>query len=234
MSQDEGTQDGQQNEAQETEQISHTNGEMTNRVKALEENNAVLQLLAVPGVREAIEASRAGKKVKVEIETEVEPPQEEEVSLTEGLEETDPARPTLDRIQKLVTSKMDRKDAEIEQLKSRLAQVETVASVVQKRDVEDQVTSAQTKYKDFPKYKSEMIKLSGQNPGLKVDQLYILAKHNSGNLKMVEQMTAQERPSHQPPRQARDPKAPPIQHGKKGFTQLLQERLKSLDLDSLD
>lgn len=234
MPQNEGQNESvEQSGTEESEQIVHSNGELPNRVKALEENNAVLQILQVPGVRESIEASRTGKRVK--IVEDVEAPQEtEEVSLTEGLEDTDPTKPTLAKIEQLISSRLSKKDAEIEALKTRLGQVEGVAAVVQKRDVEDQVSSAQTKYKDFSKYSNDMVKLSQKNPQLKVDQLYILAKHNSGNLKMVEQMTAQERPTHQPPRQARDPKAPPVQHGKKGFTQLLQERLKTLDLESLE
>lgn len=233
MSQDEGTQEGQQDESQETEEIAHSNGEMTNRVAALEQNNAVLQILQVPGVREAVEAARTGKRVKVveEAEAEEETP---EVSLTEGLEDTDPTKPTLAKIEQLISTRLGKKDAEIEALKTRLGQVENVAATVQERDVKDQISSAKAKFKDLPKYKDDMIKLSQSNPGLKVDQLYILAKHNSGNLKMVEQATAQERPTHQPQRQARDPKAAPVTHGKKGFSQLLQEKLKGLDLTDLE
>lgn len=232
MARDEGTQDEGQSTEQETDEVIHSNGETNSRLERLEQNNQVLQLLADPEIRAVVEAKRAGKKVKVTEDAEA-PQETEEVSLTEGLEESDPTRPTLEKIQKLVKGGMSAKDAEIEELKARLAQVEGFAGKQQEREIISQIEQAKSKYKDFSRYDKEILGLNQKHPGLNVDQLYVLAKQSKGQLKMVEQATAQEKPTHQPARSNREAKIVARPMGKKGFAELLRESLKEKDL-SLD
>lgn len=216
--------------SEETEEIAHSNGTAT-RVARLEANQQALQLLSDPDIAAVVRARQAGKQVKVEEVNET-PEPEPEVDITEGLAEDDPARQTLGKISKLINSKLSSKDSEIEQLKSRVEQLQGVADAITARDVNDQLKATMSKYKDFTQYRDSMVQLSKQHPGLKVEDLYVLAKSRAGKLKMVEQATATERPSSQPQRSAsrRNTPAPKPPPGRKGFDQILAEKLSNLDL----
>ncbi len=222
---------------QETEQISHSNGD-SNRIAAIERNQQVLSLLADPAINQVIQARRAGKPVRV-IEDTAETP-EPEVDpvdeLTSGLEADDPSRETLGKIGKVMGAKLSSRDAEIAELKAQVQQLSGVAQEVQRRDVSDQVAKAQSKFKDFAQYKDTMVELSTKHPGLGVEELYLVAKNKAGKLKLVEQATFSEKPTQHPPRSTssarRGTPTPPPAQGRKGFNDILTRALKDIDLES--
>lgn len=219
------------------EEVQHQNGEVSERLKALEQNQALLKLMSDPDIQAVIRAKQSGKPVEVkertQEETQNQTTKEEEVSLTEGLEENDPMRSTLSKIEKLLDSKVRGFTAQLDQ---RLQGVEHLATEVQKKEVIQQVNTARQKYKDFDEYREKMLELSKTNPGLGVDELYVLSKHRSGKLRMAEQATHSERPTSQPRRGTGTPANRPNVRppGRKGFSQILGEALGSLNLDEVE
>ncbi len=227
------TQDADLSTEQETEEIAHTNG-TANRLAQIEQNQQMLAMLSDPDIHAVIQAKRAGKAVKVmEAEAKAEEP---EPDLAEGIEDTDPVRPTLQKISTHIDKRVGARDAKIQELEAKVAELSQVADTVRERDVNDQISKAQSKFKDFKDFRDPMVKLSGQFPGLSVEDLYVLAKSRSGKLKQVEQGTFTERPTAQPSRSSlaarRNPAAPAPSPGKKGFEQILAKALKSADFDS--
>lgn len=219
---------------QETEEIAHSNG-TSNRIAALEQNAQVQQLLMDPEIHAVLQARRQGKKVKiVEDSEESQANEAEEPDLTEGLPEGDPARETLSKVTKLINTKLSSKDRQIAEMAQKIQQLEGVATKVQERDIESQITQVQTKYKDFKTFSKPMVELSKQHPGLSVEDLYVLAKSRSGKLKMVEQGTFTERPTTQPSRSPvaarRNPTPQPPAPGRKGFEEIMARALKNAEL----
>lgn len=218
---------------QETEEISHSNG-THNRIAALEQNAQVQQLLSDPEINAVLQARRQGKKIKIEEVVESQAEDTSENDLINDLPENDPARETLGKVTKLINNKISAKDQQIAQMAEQIKRLEGVANVVQERDVSEQITKVQSKYKDFKDYSKPMVELSTKHPGLSVEDLYVLAKSRSGKLKMVEQGTFTERPTQQPTRSAnaarRNPQAAPPPPTKKGFADILSRALKNTEL----
>lgn len=205
-----------------------------NRIKALESatrNNeaqtALTQLLSDPEVAAVVRAKRAGKPVKVTEAVEAEASEEKE----EGLESDsdDPQVQLLDKVSKLFDAKLAKA---LEPMQQRLEQVGSVAEEVTKRDVNDQIATTKKKYPDFDKYGKEVLELSQANPALGVEQLYLLARHKKGNLRLMEQATASEKPTQQPRRQAKPGGTPPPRpQGRKGFGQILEGYFKDVSIE---
>lgn len=224
--------------SQETEEISHTNGALDNRMKAIEENQQIMQLLNDPAIREVVSARQQGRQVKVvaDAQEEVEAADETpEPSLTDGLEDSDPTKATLSRIEAALKRREEKFHAKIAEQNQTIAQLSAVAQEVKHRDVKEQVSGAQKKYKDLAEFKTPMIELSNKFPGLGVEQLYVLAKHNAGKLKMVEQATFSEKPTAQPSRSANSARGrQKPQNGRQGFSNMLGDVLKNLELSDTE
>lgn len=217
----------------ETDNIVHSNG-TGSRLAAIEQNQQMLALMNDPDIHAVIQARRAGKQVKVVEAVEETTTEPEPEDLTTGLEDTDPVKPTLQKIGSHIDKRVSARDAEIDQLKAKVAELSQIADVVRERDVTDQITKVSSKFKDFKDFRDPMIKLSGQYPGLSVEDLYVLAKSRSGKLKLVEQGTFTERPTAQPQRSSatarRNPAAPSPAPGKKGFEEILARAFKNTDI----
>lgn len=218
---------------QETEEIAHSNG-TANRIAALEQNAQVQQLLNDPEIHAVLQARRAGKKIKITEEVEEQVDETPEIDLTEGLEANDPARGTLEKVSKLITARTSAKDRQIAELAQQVEQLKGVADKVIERDVTEQITKVQNKYKDFKDYAPEMSKLSQQHAGLSAEDLYVLAKSRAGKLKMVEQGTFTERPTQQPQRSAssarRNTPPAPARPTRAGFQEIMARSLKNASL----
>ena len=129
---------------------------------------------------------------------------------------------------------IDKKLSNLDKIIERLSGVEQAVGGVQQKEVDTQIKEAQAKYKDFGKYKAGMLKLNKDNPGLNVQELYILAKSRAGQLAIKEPTTESERPSNQPPRRSgeRQSQKPARPSGRKGFEEMLGESLNRLVLTS--
>lgn len=215
-----------------SEEITHSNGTQ-DKLKLAQLQAVTAQILADPNVQAVIKARREGKSVKVsyEEETSTDNAEQPEEDLVEGLDEKDPSREVLKRVNKLLTRKVDKL---VEELDERLKGVESVSQEVTRRDVRDQVEAAKKRFKDLDQYRDKMVELSEKHEGLGVEELYLLAKHKSGKLRLAEQATFSEKPSAMPvrgnPGQRRgEVKVRP--RGRAGFTQMLSE---SLDRNTAD
>lgn len=202
------------------------------RLRRLEENAQVNQLLGDPEIRAVVEARRAGKSVKVVTdEAEVEP--EPEASIYGDLAEDDPVRKTLEQVDKMVSTKLERL---LGPLAQRLAGVENLATEVKAKDLKSEVRELRSRYQDFNEYGQKMMEIAKTQPGLGVEELYLLSKHRAGKLSVSKPSTFSEKPTSQvsarSAKPARKPTDPPRPSGKKGWNELLAESLGRLDLTS--
>jgi hypothetical protein len=207
------------------------------RLKNLEGANSQLQeLMQDPDVLTLLAARRSNKKVKIVEETPEEPSETEEDSgLASDIPENDPSRKLFEKLDRRLSDLVERRfKSKVEPLNERLQRVEVIGTEVQRKSVEDQVKAAREKYRDLDTYREPMLKLSTDNPGLNVEELYLLARQRAGKLRLLEQGTHTEKPTQQP-RKIRDDKNKPNQprtDGRRGFTELLGNSLRSLDLDT--
>jgi hypothetical protein len=94
------------------------------------------------------------------------------------------------------------------------------------------VKSAKEKFQDFEQYRKAMHKASLDNPGLDVDELYLIAKKRAGALDETPPRIQSERPSAAPGKPARRaPKTNP--HGSSGWNNSIAQALESLNFDDL-
>jgi hypothetical protein len=222
----------EENEELETE--SETGDEVSERIKRLEENEAVRSVLADPEIQKVLNARRSGKTVRV-VEDEDEVEDEEtpwEPNLAVPEDDDDPQSKLLKQIGGLFREfdqHITKKQARLEE---RLEALGGFAQNVQKKEVQEQVEKARGKFKDFKEYSGEMLKLSERLPDLNVEELYLLAKQRAGKLKLDEPSTHSEKPTHQPARLAeRKGRKQETPKGRKGFNSMLQEALGELELE---
>jgi len=175
------------------------------KVSAMEQNQALMTLISDPDVQAVLEAKRLGKPVRINTEeeepTQEDTPVEEEIKLEDiglNIEEDDPSKEFVDKLVKGVAQIVE---SRVNQVTDRLSNLEALASSIQQQEASNQVTAAQKKYPDLARYKQKMLELSrSKGQGLTVEELYILAKHESGKLQVAKPAVFTERPSVQPMR----------------------------------
>jgi hypothetical protein len=191
----------------------------------VQENAVVARLAADPEIRQLLEARQSGKKVKVVLEDEKpQTPPTEELETPPNLEEM-----TQSDLLRHMTKVMAATTEKV--LKSRLAPFEQKLAAVeqsvqqdQRKEVQAQVDAARKSHKDFDQYKESMLSISQQNPGLGVEELYMLAKVRAGQPLVPDRSTESERPSRT---SARPPKRQePLPPGRSGFSALVGDALK--------
>lgn len=220
------------------EGITHENGALNNRIKALEQNQALSAVLADPDVQKVLLAKQAGKKVQVSdlVEQEEEEQAEEEPEEITTLDDKDPLKATLRTIDNLIQKRLGKVLESVTGLSERIEGVEGVAGSVQRKEVQQQIDAAKKKYQDFDEYKAQMLELTKANPGLGVEDLYLVAKSRAGKLKLDQPSTFTEKP--QGARRGTSVKPKTKQEarpkGRQGFSQMLQEALGDLDLSALE
>lgn len=204
-----------------TEPSNDDEGDVSARLTALEAKNTLNGLLADPEIAKVVELKRAGKKINIaEVDSdEGSDEEEEEENLGEGA--------GAELIKRLI-GVVDKK---LSPIADRLKAIEGFANDSQRKEINAQVASVREKHKDFDKFKDQMLKLSADNPGLSVEELYYVAKARSGKLEVKEEETFSEQPTHQP----RRPKVKKTaRRGRAGFHNAVQEALKELDLGGLE
>lgn len=199
------------------------------RVAQLENNQAVLALLADPDIRKIVDARRTGRQVTVsEAVAESKPDPVED--LVKDLPEEDPTRGLLGKLSELIDRKMG---GTLETLDRRLKEIESLGNEVRGKEVNAEIAAVRTKYKDFDRYRDKMVEITKTNPGLRVEDLYVLAKSRAGELRLAERATETEKPSAQPPKSVHQkPRTEGAQpRGRKAFNDLLANALNELKLD---
>lgn len=221
------------------EEIAHENG-TTNRIAALEATAAAQQaksvlagLMADPDIQAVIRAKQAGKQITVaeaQAEAQAEAAVEPEL---DPVDESDPNKILLSNIGKLMDAKIGKLRGEFE---TQLGEVQHVTEAVTRRDVADSVAKARAEFKDFDQYKDGMVEIMKSVPGLQAKEYYLIAKHRAGKLRQVETVTASEKPTSQPARSHQQRGAAPAKRpqGRKGFSELLAEKLNGMNFEGSD
>lgn len=221
------------------DEVEHRNtGDRDERIDALEQRTILAQLMADPDIQAVIRSKNAGKQIKV-VE-DVEEPVEDDTSsviseVTKDLPENDPTKAILEKMGRVIEEQVSRK---LNPLLDRLKGVEGMVVEVQRKKVQDQVANAQKKYKDLDQYRDAMVTLSKENPSLKVEDLYILAKSRAGKLQLAEAKTFSEKPNDSqgirtPSKLKKPDGGKKIPQGRNGFASLLQDSLNKLELGEI-
>lgn len=211
---------------------------VSERLNALEANAAVLQLMADPQIAAVINARRAGQQVAV-TPVEATPSPDDGADpvdeVLDGVPADDPSRELLKRVSALVGRIMTTK---LDPLVERVAGVERTADDVRRSEVNKAITEAKSKYPDFDKYRQPMAVLARENPGLGINDLYVLARARAGTLRMPEAMAASEKPSQRPaqkPVQKKpdtgNPRGSTPAVGRKAWNEMVAGALEGLSLD---
>lgn len=201
-----------------------------------EDNRLLMGLLSNPDIQAVLAAVRAGKSVKV-TPVEDQPPAPAVPPLDESeLEDFD------DDTKKVISVIEQRIKSHLRPLEDQVSGLRNIADTYQTQEVNNQITSVSKKYQDFSKYRSAMSQLArGKGAGLSVEQLYVLAKHEAGELRLSEPSTHSERPTPTPrtgkPTAARtrpkDNKSNATSHGRKDFNSALADALDKIDTSSV-
>lgn len=219
-------------------EITHENGNgVPDRLKAVEQAQTILTtLLSDPDIAKVVQLKKLNKPVRFqeEVEEEAEEAEEPTGPSIKDLAEGDPAvEKTLERIDKLIMGRVGKLEAVLEKLGGRIEGVEKFSGGIQQKEVAQQVDNVSKKYKDFGDFQGKLVELSKNNPGLNVEELYLIAKTRAGKLKLDEPSTFSEKPQGvtRNPTQRRDPKAPRMGRGRNGFTDFLRQKLEGIDLN---
>jgi hypothetical protein len=136
-------------------------------------------------VHAIFKARSEGKTPKVVVEEDIVEDTIEDVVDTEELSEG----------AKQVMSLLDKRLAPLTEEVDRL---KGVADGYQKQAIEQQIANAEQKHKDFGKYRKAMSVKAREVPGLSIEQLYLITKHEAGDLKLTEPSTHSEKPTASP------------------------------------
>lgn len=195
------------------------------RIKELEANEQLAtRLLSDPDIATLVNAKQTGKAFTLALrETPVQNGETEEAETeTEETEESDDQVTKLTNVVKrLIKESQAPLAADLDVLK-------TMAKTLQNKEVSDQIKSVKDKFSDFPDYQEKMAKMSREHPGLNVQQLYVLAKSESGKLNLEVPSTDSEKPTAGPRQRSNQKKQP--SHGRAQLANSLAEALEKLDL----
>jgi hypothetical protein len=209
---------------------------LTGQVQQIAENRVMTQLLSDPNLRAVIEAQRAGKKIKViplnddgSDEGDGNDPDSrssQAASPPVDLDSMSPAELTQHIIKE--ARKQAPKSKEDPKIQALQQQVQALTSHIQQENakkVDAEVKAVMERYPDFDNHKPAMLQLSQENPGLKVQELYALAKMRAGESVSEPLDVATERPvsSAARPSNLRRPKGPII--GNPAFNNRLHDIL---------
>ena len=199
-------------------------GDVADRLKAVEQNQALNALMADPEVQEVIRLKRAGKPVAVSEKADKE---EETADEEDAIDDDDPAKEVLHRFAKII-------DKKLSPISERLSSIEGLADDVRRQGVDSQVKTLREAHEDFDKYRDQMMVLAKDNTGLDVEELYMLARKRAGKLDLTTASTFSEKPTTQTVHRKgikRVAKASGRQRGRQGFQKILAKALDVLELD---
>jgi len=199
---------------------------------------SVAKIMSVPGVRELIEAQSNGRKIKLVDETEQATPSDplEGVDF-ENMDSRGVVKLMLGMLPKMVNEVVKQNVAPINDQVGRIRG--HLAKSVEK-EVNDQVEEARERFPDFDQVKPQILALSNENPGLTVDELYLLAKRRLTKKKGVRRSEVESEkpnnegsPGRKTNRLADDEeerelgRREPMGHGKSGFQSALRRALEN-------
>ena len=215
---------------EETPSENDRDTQLANKLEELKKDvrsqQAITKLMEDPDIRAILTAKQQGKKVKVSLDdeevktpvTHAQPEKDlEEMSNTELMTHLmTQLSPVLENV---VTSKL-------KPISDSLAQVTGHLQSQQNQSVAAEIERVRGQYEDFDTYQQEMVQLNGQNPGLGVEELYLIAKRRKSGSSATPKVSS-ERPSSVPSRggSTRDNRKLPAGSGRQGFRDLLEAAL---------
>lgn len=114
----------------------------------------------------------------------------------------------------------------------KFSQLEGVAQRSEQEKVSSSIKAAQQKYPDFDAHRADMLDLSRGNPGLNVEELYVLNKVRKGLPLAPPRPTATERPTQTSARPSAKLEKQTFVPGKRGMQALLESALSRRDFTS--
>lgn len=183
-----------------------------------DQSEIVMALMSDPDIQSLVNARREGKTTKVVVEDESGPELDPDPELDLGTDDPE-ITGAIKQIMTMISEKLD-------PMGKRLEGLENLAAGFEKREVDSQITTLGTKHKDFEKYRGAMAELSKKVTGLGLEELYLLAKHQSGDLSLESPSTDSERPTPTSRRpMSRDKKKDPVR-GRRAFAALMTDALE--------
>jgi len=194
---------------------------------SLTEGRNTAKLLADPDVRQLLEAKQRGEKVKLSFGED-----EPLFSSASNMEDMTNAQ-LADHVSKTLSRRVDlivekKLSPLIEQLKGLSEYVDSKEA----SSVDKQLKEARSKYSDFDSHLTSMKSLNKANPGLSIEELYLISK--SRQAKDVPETPLQiesEKPSSTSARTKESAEKKPVKPGHGGFSELVSNALENLDLD---
>jgi len=202
----------------------------------VEDSNALAKLLADPDVRQLLDAKQKGNKIKIVDAN------EPELNLGNSLDNTELVLPDLDEMSnrdlakhviKEVSNRFDVLVAK--KLTPVIEQLKTLGSYVEGKEAQSvgqQIESARKKYQDFDSFIPEMKNLNKDNPGLSIEELYMIVRTRKGAGQEQHLNTDTERPSQSSARAKESSDKKPMKSGRGGFQERLAETLESLQIET--
>ncbi len=190
------------------------NGQPQESAAQTEAQRLLFGIISNPEVAQILQANRDGKIAKVTVSDTAEPessPAALEIP-EDALEDLDPGiRTVVETISKHI-------EAQISPLTEKVNKLQLLADGMQKTAMDTQIGKVAGKHKDFEKYRGKMADISrAEGAGLSVEQLYVLAKLQDGDLNLTEPSTHSERPTPTPQRRAVRSKTAGPQVGRKAW-----------------
>lgn len=206
-----------------------------------DEGLTLARILAVPEIRQVLDAHQKGDKIKVVGADEVPAEENREIpdSVLEGFEEDD--RGMVKKLLTLVGSQVSSTvGGRFQELSDKITTlVERDDKRVSSQEAEDKATLREQllklarEHEDFSSYSQDILTLNENNPGLSPEELYLIAKGRKTQARggsEREKLEETEKPStiSLRPSEKKERKEP-LPPGKAGFSILLGEALESLD-----
>lgn len=182
----------------------------------------IAKLVADPDIRKVLEARQQGKKVQISTDEEL---SQKPVEPSKDIEEMTNQELT-QHLSGVINSQVaNLLKKQLEPFQRQLEQVTTQLQSKQSQEVASEIQEVRKQYNDFDDYRQDMLQLNQSNPGLSVEELYLVAKRRKGG--SGARVNDTERPStvnRGIPRKRVEPKVEA--KGRGGFQQLLADALE--------
>jgi len=197
--------------------------------KKVEGTEVVAKLLADPDVRELLEAKQRGEKVRLVMGEE---PAKIENSIDEADLEAMSNRELAGHILKSLSKNLDGVlVSKLEPLTKTLKNLESYIGNNEAKTVVQQIEEGRKKYSDFNDYVPAMQELNKVNPGLSIEELYLISRKRKVGPEVAGLAT--ERPTSSSTKVVEKKRDVPLPRGKAGFDILIGEALDKLDLSEI-
>lgn len=187
-------------------------------------------LVADPDIRKILDAKQKGEVVKVTTGEEEEPE-----SISD--ESTDVDSMTNSELVAFMVKThgkvtQDVMKEEMKNFKDSISGISDFVTAQQQNAIQDQIQESKRKHPDFDDYGEKMYDIHQKNPGLNIEELYIIAKAQSGALETPGPSAGSERPSQVGtlPVRRTEKRKNAVPTGRRGFRQLLAEATSKLNV----